>query len=64
VTLTVENAIRNGTLVVPLGVPESTFVDQQVAQLMQGNPNTDNGRYYATADPNSYGYHEFWDQGY
>ena len=42
----------------------SQFIDQQVAQQMQGNPNTNNARYYATADPNSYGYHMFWNLGY
>ncbi len=64
VTLAVEQAVHNGTLQVPAGESESAFVDGQVAAMMQGNPNTDNGRYYATANPNSYGYHLFWNLGY
>lgn len=64
VTIWVEDQVHNGTLAPPPGTAVSAFIDSQVAQLMQGNPNTDNARYYATADPNSYGYHLFWALGY
>ena len=64
VTLSVEQAVRDGSLQVPPGETDSAFIDAEVAALMVGNPNTDNGRYYATANPNSYGYHLFWDEGY
>lgn len=64
VTLSVEQAVRDGSLQVPPGETDSAFIDAQVAALMVGNPNSDNGRYYATANPNSYGYHLFWNEGY
>jgi hypothetical protein len=60
VAMDVENQVRSGALVPPPGVAVSEFIDGEVARRMQGNPNTDNARYYATADPNSYGYHVFW----
>jgi hypothetical protein len=64
ITMWVEDQVANGTLVPPPGTSVAAFIDSQVAQLMQGNPNTDNARYYATANPNSYGYHAFWGVGY
>lgn len=60
VWMNLENQVRAGTLVVPSGVAEGDFIAQKAAQLMQGNPNTNNTLYYATANPNSLGYHLFW----
>jgi hypothetical protein len=59
-----ENQVRAGTLVVPSGVAEGDFIAQKAAQLMQGNPNTNNALYYATANPNSLGYHLFWNTSF
>jgi hypothetical protein len=47
--------VHAGTLVVPAGTSVGDFVAAQVAKIMQGNPNTDNARYYGTANPNSLG---------
>ena len=64
VAIWVQDQVAAGLLAPPQGSSVSAFIDSKVAQLMQGNPNTDNARYYATANPGSYGYHVFWNLGY